>query len=139
MVSKKARVLVIDDDPDILSATRLLLEEEGYEISTCRNGRDALEWLKNHEPPSTILLDVKMPLMDGWTLWQQIRYERGIRDVPVIIITADTRMERMAELTGVAGFLHKPFDIDALISMIETLTQRRERGALPTRGNIAPM
>jgi CheY-like chemotaxis protein len=126
----KNTVLVVDDDPEILSATAQLLREEGYEPFTCKNGRDALEWLHEHEPPSVILLDVKMPLMDGWTMWQESRYVRGIRDIPVIIMTADTRMERKAELAGVAGFLQKPFDVDVMIEMIQAV-------ARPTGSSVA--
>ena len=124
MSPHKPRVLVVDDDPGILAVTRQLLEEEGFETFTCRNGRDGLDWLNTHEAPDVILLDVKMPLMDGWTLWQQSRYVRAIRDIPVIIMTADSKHGRMAELTGVAGFLPKPFDIDTLLDMIHRALSR---------------
>ena len=113
-------VLVVDDDPDILDAICDILEGEGYRVARARHGAEALERVEA-EQPRLILLDLMMPVMDGVTFAQALkeRPERG--RIPIVVISADGNPQRAASI-GAAGYLAKPFDIDALLSQVAQMT-----------------
>ncbi len=104
----KATILVVDDDPGILAMHCRMIEESGRKTLTARNGREALEVLE-HNQPDLILLDLMMPVMDGFEFLDQHRSRESLRDIPVIILTArimsDTDLERCNR--GVASILGK--------------------------------
>jgi CheY-like chemotaxis protein len=82
------RVLVVDDDPSICSALTEVLEEEGFEVASATNGRAALDQLRTGPAPSAIVLDLMMPVMDGWDFRHIQLQDPGLRDIPVVIVTA---------------------------------------------------
>ena len=82
------RVLVVDDDPSICSALSEVLQEEGFEVASAANGRAALDLLRDGPAPSAILLDLMMPVMDGWDFRQVQLQDPGLRDIPVVVVTA---------------------------------------------------
>jgi two-component system, chemotaxis family, chemotaxis protein CheY len=110
-------VLVVDDDPDILEALAEILEAEGFVVRRARNGKEALEQL---EPdfPKLILLDLMMPVMDGWEFSQRMR-ERKI-SVPVIVLSADRNVGTKARDIGAVGHLAKPFELNDLLQMVRS-------------------
>lgn len=109
-------VLVVDDDPDILEAICDILGGEGYRVARARHGLEALERM-TEETPSVILLDLMMPVMDGLAFAQALR-DRGLGGrVPILVISADGNPSRAASV-GAAGYLAKPFDIDALLRQV---------------------
>src|SRR3989337_945033 len=81
------RVLIVDDDPDILGFVQVVLEEEGYETLTAKNGLEALNVVRT-ETPHLVLLDLYMPVLDGWGLSRVLRDEEGL-NVPIVVMTAD--------------------------------------------------
>ena len=91
---RKERVLVVDDNQDILFSTRLILEKYGYSVQTAENGPQALERLKEGIP-SVVLLDWMMPKMSGIEVLKQIRANPATASVPVILVTAKTQDEDM--------------------------------------------
>jgi two-component system response regulator len=110
-------VLVVDDDPDDLEITRRALAKIGCSVTcmTACRGEDALMLLRfRAELPSLVLLDLKMPGMNGIDTLQQIRADDRLKDVPVIIVTNSTlESDRRAALAaGANAFLHKAFDLD---------------------------
>ncbi len=109
-------VLVVDDDPDILEAICDILEAEGYEVERARHGEEALERIAARQP-AVILLDLMMPVMDGVAFAQALRLRPAVRDVPIVVISADGNPQRAAAV-GAAGYLAKPFDIEALLSQV---------------------
>jgi two-component system, chemotaxis family, chemotaxis protein CheY len=109
-------VLVVDDDPDILDAICDILEGERYRVARARNGLEALDRV-GEELPAVILLDLMMPVMDGLAFATALRKQPLARSVPIVVISADGNPQRAAAL-GAAGFLAKPFDIDALLSRV---------------------
>ncbi|HKB76168.1 MAG TPA: response regulator [Myxococcales bacterium] len=113
-------VLVVDDDPDILQTLGLCLSSEGYRVLMAANGKEALEIL-DHEHPSVILLDLMMPVMDGWQFVAELDH-RGRRDVPLLILSADRAVQGHAQQLRASGHLAKPFDLDDLLGKVQQLT-----------------
>ena len=111
-------VLVVDDDPDILEALSEILEAEGFEIKRARNGKEALERLQP-EAPDLILLDLMMPVMDGWEFAQRMRQrEPAIARIPLIVLSADRNVGSKATEIGAVGHLAKPFELNDLLEMV---------------------
>lgn len=111
----KSRVLVVDDDPDIRELLVSVLSDGGYEAEAARNGRDALEVL-DRWPADVIVLDLMMPVMDGWTFAQRMKEKWSI---PFVVLSAATDVIKHAEQMGAADVMPKPFDIDRLLPCIE--------------------
>jgi CheY-like chemotaxis protein len=114
----RPRVLVIDDDDDIADVLRQSLTEEGYAVATVPHGAAALDILKLHEP-EVILLDLRMPLMDGWSFADRYHTATGRAPAPIILISGVSDIESEARRLGADAYLRKPFDIDDVIRAIE--------------------
>ena len=117
------RVLVVEDDDDLRGSLTFSLQCEGYDVEEARNGREALDRL--HEGgdhrPGCILLDLMMPVMNGWQFReaQQQDPDPAIADIPVIVLSAvGGHVQKVQPLDAVA-FMRKPFDLDALLQMIQ--------------------
>ncbi|QRN93956.1 response regulator [Archangium violaceum] len=110
-------MLVVDDDPDILEALSEILEAEGFEIRRARNGKEALERLEP-EPPQLILLDLMMPVMDGWEFAQRMRQKPSVANIPLIVLSADRNVGSKATDIGAVGHLAKPFELNDLLDMV---------------------
>jgi DNA-binding response OmpR family regulator len=108
------RVLVVDDDTSIRELLHSALVEEGYDVMLAVDGRDALSVMERWIP-DVIVLDLMMPLMDGWAFAKEVRDRY---DVPIIAVSAVTELPRHATALGVSDFLTKPFDLDALLPKI---------------------
>jgi CheY-like chemotaxis protein len=122
------RVLVVDDEEAIRDILSFALEQEGYQVVTAANGVEALEAL-GHGLPGLILLDMKMPVMDGWDFMREFRARHG-HEVPVVVLTAAPDARKRAEEIDAAGWLGKPFDVDVLVQMVDQhfqTTQNRSR------------
>lgn len=116
MKQPKTTILVVDDDEDIRFDLREVLEEAGHAVVTARHGQDALEVLQYIEPPSLILLDLMMPLMDGLEFLEHQRRDPKIADIPVIVVTAF--MDKAAQLQT-HGLIPKPVELETLMSATE--------------------
>jgi two-component system chemotaxis response regulator CheY len=114
-------VLVVDDDPDILDAICDILGGEGYRVARARHGGEALERVDELRP-DLILLDLMMPVMDGLTFAHTLRERRLEPEIPIVVISADGNPQKAASV-GARGFLAKPFDIDALLGYVESVTR----------------
>ncbi len=111
-------ILVVDDDPDILEALSEILEAEGFEIRRARNGKEALERLEP-DSPQLILLDLMMPVMDGWEFAQRMRQKpAAIASIPLIVLSADRNVGSKATDIGAVGYLAKPFELNDLLEMV---------------------
>lgn len=109
-------LLVIDDDHDTRVLLRDLLERAGYVVHTAANGREALSMVRKLDPkPRLILLDLQMPVMDGWQFLGELRREAALAGIPVGVQSAD-HDRTLPE--GVAFALGKPVDADALLALV---------------------
>jgi CheY-like chemotaxis protein len=115
-----ARVLVVDDDRDLVESYRDVLELAGYEVLTALSGEAALD-VARVEPPDVVLTDVSMPNMDGFELINRLRAELGGRTPPVVVCSAFDMTEEEAQHRGAELFLHKPATAAALVESVEAL------------------
>ncbi|SRR5712691_655400 len=107
-------ILVVEDDVRALDALTELLEASGYKVQKAQNGQEALVAAKGR-PPRMILLDLSMPVMDGWEFMRQQRLEPSIADIPVVVITALVS----AVPAGAKALVTKPVNVNRLISLVE--------------------
>ena len=110
-----ARVLVVDDDPSILDTVAAILHGEGHQVVTAAGGREALALARTWHP-TLVLLDMRMPVMDGWAVARALREAGSV--VPIVVMTAAENAARWADEIGAAGHLAKPFDLDDLIDCV---------------------
>jgi CheY-like chemotaxis protein len=108
-------ILVVEDDPDILSTIVSILEFEGYPVEQARNGEEGLKILEQVRP-ALVLLDMRMPVVDGWS-FARIMKEKGIA-LPILVMTAAQDARRWAQEIGAAGFISKPFDLNELLNAV---------------------
>jgi CheY-like chemotaxis protein len=109
-------VLIVEDDEDLREMMAQLLTLEGYQTATVANGREALEYLQDGERPQLILLDLMMPVMDGWEFRRQQQADPELAPVPVIVLSA-LDQGRASNLEADA-FLKKPLDFDHLLTLV---------------------
>ena len=109
-------VLIVEDDEDLREMMAQLLTLEGYDSATVSNGREALDYLHHCSTPHVILLDLMMPVMDGWEFRRQQEADPALAPVPVIVLSA-LDQARAAKIHA-AAFLKKPLDFDRLLSLI---------------------
>lgn len=110
-------VLVVDDDPDILELMSEALVGQGYRVTTAKHGEEALERVAAEEP-RVILLDMRMPVMDGWTFARVLRERHG-RSIPLVVVTAAENSELRASEVGAERHLGKPFELDELYGVVK--------------------
>ena len=111
-------VLIVEDDEDLREMMAQLLTLEGFETATVANGREALDYLHQASKPDVILLDLMMPVMDGWEFRRQQQADPALAPVPVIVLSA-LDQNRASTLEATA-FLKKPLDFDRLLSLVRT-------------------
>ena len=121
---RRARVLIVEDDPDLLVILRVNLEAAGFETSLAGDGRTALTRIEA-EKPDLVVLDVMLPGVDGWTVLESLRARHD--EFPVIVCSAKRHAEDLAkaEELGVVGYIVKPFDMDRLIDDATRAVSRR--------------
>jgi DNA-binding NarL/FixJ family response regulator len=122
------RLLVVDDEPNLLRAVAACLKAESYEVSTARSGREALMQLAE-AVPDLIVSDIRMPGMDGYTLARQLRGSPRTALVPLVFLTAkDQTADRVEGFrAGVDAYLTKPFEPEELIAVVNGILNRVER------------
>ncbi|MCZ6740056.1 MAG: response regulator [Actinobacteria bacterium] len=121
------RVLVADDDPDILTVVKINLELDGFEVDTAVDGEDAMQKATS-TPPNVIILDIMMPRMDGLTALHRLRSQAGTANIPIILLTARGLPEdrvRGLEL-GADDYITKPFDITELAARVRAVLRRTQ-------------
>jgi len=123
-----ARILVADDETDILELLKLLLQKDGHEILTASNGREAVE-IAETQSPDLIILDIMMPQMDGYAVWAKLSENPATRTLPIIILTAKAKMRDLFEVaTNIVGYLEKPFDPKLLREKIQEAIAKSNLG-----------
>jgi len=124
------RILCIEDEPEMIELVRLILSRAGYEVLGAESGPEALERLRE-EKVDLILLDLMMPEMDGWEVYQRLKAENHTRDIPVIIVTAKAqRIDRVLGLyiVGVDDYITKPFSPKQLLTSVQNILSQASHG-----------
>jgi len=121
-------ILVVEDDEGAREALSDILTEEGFDVRLAANGREALEQLEGGMRPCVILLDLVMPVMDGWEFRQRQLRQEGLAPIPVVVLTATTGDG--PEAVPASDVLRKPVDFDALLARVESHCERRAAAQL---------
>jgi len=120
------RILLIDDDPMILQLLKLFLENEGYHVDVAEGGMQGIEAAAGHQLPDLVILDLIMPVMDGFETCRRLR-EFGVQTILVISNRRDERSVVRALELGADAYLYKPFELPVLLAKIRTLLRRSGR------------
>jgi len=114
-------ILIVEDDDDIREALAQILQLEGYVVREACNGQEALDISALHPTPSLILLDLMMPVMDGWQFRAEQMKDPILSKVPVVVISADASVHEKVASFGAASVLPKPISLDRLLRAVEAL------------------
>jgi adenylate cyclase len=117
------KILVIDDDLEIVELARNRLEAQQYQVLTANDGVTGLSLAQAYKP-DLIVLDVVMPQMDGYTFIQEIKRQDGLRSIPILVITAKTDMKEIFIAEGVNNCLIKPFQTDVFLNKVRELISK---------------
>ena len=109
-------ILVVDDDPSIRTMLTLVLQAEGYRVVTASNGVEALQEIL-YDSPNVMLLDMQMPVLDGWGVAARLREQQ--QWIPTVVMTAANRAAQWSAEVGADAYLSKPFDIDVLMLVVQ--------------------
>lgn len=119
------RILVVDDNGNTRDSLVLLLQCEGYDAEGVENGREALRVLRDGYDACLILLDLMMPVMDGWTFRVEQRQDLDLRDIPVVVMSAAVNPPQEAARLGAIAGLGKPLDILQLLDLVAQYCPKR--------------
>jgi CheY-like chemotaxis protein len=120
-------ILIVEDDDDIREALSQILELEGYAVRGAANGQEALNVIDKEPVPCLILLDLMMPIMDGWQFRdEQLKDPRAAR-VPVVVISADASVHQKAASLGAVSVLAKPISLDRLLRAVQSHCHARAK------------
>lgn len=130
MAHNKKRILCIEDEAAMIELTRVVLEQEGFEVLEAIGGTQGLEIIRR-ERPDLVLLDLMMPDVNGWEVYRQMKADETLAKIPVIVITA--RSQAIDKVLGlqvakVDGYIIKPFALDELLTSIENILSRQGSG-----------
>jgi CheY-like chemotaxis protein len=118
-------VMVVEDDDDVRDAVEFILSDAGYDVLEATNGLEALDEIEELGLPGLILLDMNMPIMNGWQLAHALRVAGA--QIPVVVMTAALDAQRSADEIGAVDFIGKPFDLEALVRTVERHLARPNR------------
>lgn len=118
------RVLIAEDEPNIVESLSFVLGREGFEVTAVLDGQAALERLRA-DPPDMMILDVMLPRVSGFEVLKQVKSDPSLRSIPVIVLTAKGQAHdrRMAEELGVDGFMTKPFSNREIVEQVRRLAR----------------
>ncbi len=122
---KKQRILLVDDEEDILNMTKMRLEASGYQVITASDGNTAYALAKS-DSPDLIILDLMLPGMDGYQVCRLLKFDQNYRHIPVIMLTAKSQKEDKSwgEKVGADFYMTKPFEAKELLEQINLLIRR---------------
>jgi CheY-like chemotaxis protein len=119
-MSQKAKILIVDDEPNNVDFLEQALEDSGYQLITATNGQEAMNKIQS-EQPDLVLLDLAMPVMDGFAVLDQVKSDSMLRDIPIIIISAehDSKSVVRGIKQGAEDYLTKPVDASLLVKKVK--------------------
>ena len=120
------KILVVDDEPNIVEVVKLRLEAEHYEVVTAPDGASALAKTES-EKPDLIVLDIRMPQMDGYTFVKNLQRNENSKGIPIIILTAHEQMQELFAMEGVTDYVVKPFKGEELRVKVKKILGIKEK------------
>lgn len=126
------KIMVVDDEPDVVDLVKLVLESDGFRVVIAYSGKEALDKI-DREMPDLVLLDIMMPQMDGWEVYSRIRANPNTKDIPVAMLTAKSQsIDKMIGLhvVKVDDYITKPFGRSELLERVKRIL--KEKGKLQT-------
>ncbi len=123
MEAEPKRVVCVEDEPEMIDLVRLILGRKGYDVIGANGGVEGLETVKR-EQPDLVLLDLMMPDMDGWEVYQQMKADAALRDIPVVVVTAKAQsIDKVLGLhiAKVDDYITKPFGPQELLESVEKI------------------
>lgn len=127
MVPKPKRVVCIEDEPEMIDLVRLILGRKGFTVIGANGGIEGLEVVRR-EKPDLVLLDLMMPDMDGWEVYQQIKADAALKDIPVVVVTAKAQsIDKVLGLhiAKVDDYITKPFGPQELLESVDKILAER--------------
>ncbi len=121
-------ILCIEDEPEMIDLIRLILNRRGFEVIGANGGKEGLESIRK-EKPDLVLLDLMMPDMDGWEVYQQMKADEKTRDVPVIVVTAKAQsIDKVLGLhiAKVDDYIAKPFSPQELLASVDKVLETKK-------------
>jgi DNA-binding response OmpR family regulator len=117
----QAKILIVDDEPDLVETIRFSLELEGYNVLVASNGEEGLN-LARQEKPDLILLDLMLPKLDGYKVCRLLKFDERYKHIPILMLTAKTQEKDkiLGKETGANEYITKPFDMDELMAKIKS-------------------
>jgi CheY-like chemotaxis protein len=123
--SMPTTILIADDHDDNRELLRLLLSGAGYDVREARDGSECLA-LARDQPPDLILIDLSMPVLDGWGVFRELKTDQLTQTIPCMAVTAHAELDRNEALeTGFSAYISKPFSSDVLLKTIATVLANR--------------
>lgn len=119
----KKKVLIVDDEEELVELVKIRLEANDYEVITANSGLEGLSKAAS-EVPDLIVLDIGMAEMDGYTALQKLREEETTKDIPVIMLTAYAKMQSLFEMEGISDYIVKPFDPQDFLEKVEKVFKK---------------
>jgi CheY-like chemotaxis protein len=116
---ERGRILIVEDDSDLRDALSEVLRDEGYSVAMAADGREALDRLRRQRRPSLILLDLTMPVMNGWQFRAEQRQDPALSGIPVVVLSAGDHLAEQMVPLEIADYIRKPIKLDHLLRMIE--------------------
>jgi urea transport system substrate-binding protein len=117
---KGSNILIVEDNIDLRNLTKLALEKKGHKVICAENGKVALDFIEKQGIPDLILLDMKMPVMDGWEFAQEFGNRFG-RSAPIVVMTAAEDSKKRAMEIGADSYIGKPFELAGLYGLVESV------------------
>jgi DNA-binding response OmpR family regulator len=120
------RVLIVDDEPDIVESIRFNLELEDIECMEALDGEDGLSKARN-ESPDLIILDIMLPKINGYKIARLLKFDESHKHIPIIMLTARTQQTdiKMGEETGADEYVTKPFEMDELVALVKKYLEKK--------------
>lgn len=119
------KILIVDDEPDLVETVRFSLEMEGYQVLVSHNGEEGLSQAKK-ESPDLILLDLMLPKLDGYKICRLLKFDERYKHIPILMLTAKTQEKDklLGMETGADEYMTKPFDMDQLMEKVKFYLSR---------------
>jgi CheY-like chemotaxis protein len=124
----KGEVLIVEDDTDLRQALSQVLAEEGYRVEGAEHGLHALEQLREGRRPSLILLDLTMPVMNGWQFREEQRQDPDLASIPVVVISAGANLSEQVVPLGIQDYIRKPIQLGQLLATVQRYCQENDCG-----------